>query len=81
MAPGGLSAQADGTDRWLVVEAGRPAEEAVIAVITGRTGNGFTLAGTDDDAGSAPPAGPYGSVDDAIGACETWRLARFEGRR
>ncbi|MDQ1662596.1 MAG: hypothetical protein QOJ68_2576 [Blastococcus sp.] len=81
MAPGGLAAQPDGPDRWLLVETGRPANEAVIGVITGRSGEGFTLAPAEDDTESAPPAGPYGSLDDAVGACETWRLARFEGRR
>ena len=79
MAPGGLTAQPDGPGRWLLVETGRPAGEAVIGLITGRPGEGFTVTASDGSAG--PPAGPYGSVDDAVGACEAWRLARFEGRR
>jgi hypothetical protein len=80
MAPGGLTAEPDGDCRWRVVEAGRPRSEAVVAVISGRPGAGFTVeAGAG--AGSGPPPGPYGSVDDAVGALETWRLARFEGRR
>lgn len=81
MAPGGLTAQPDGADRWLLVETGRPTQEAVIGVITGRAGQGFTVAAPDGNTEAGPPAGPYGSVDDAVGACEVWRLARFEGRR
>jgi hypothetical protein len=80
MAPGGLTAEPDGESRWLVVEAGRPRSEAVVAVISGRPGAGFTIE-SDADAGSRPPSGPYGSLDDAVGALEMWRLARFEGRR
>ena len=74
----GLTTEPDGPRRWAVLETGRPASEARIATVTGDERSGFALDPTGE---AGPPAGPYGSVDDAVAAIATWRLARFEGRR
>ena len=74
----GLTTEPEGPDRWAVLETGRPASEARIATVTGDEHRGFALT-PDGEAG--PPAGTYGSLDDAVGAVAMWRLARFEDRR
>jgi hypothetical protein len=74
----GLTTEADGPGRWAVLETGRPASEARLATVTGDEHRGFELASADE---SGPPAGTYGTLDDAVAAVAMWRLARFEGRR
>ena len=73
----GLEAVPEGEGRWRVVETGRPASEAGIATVTGDQHHGFGLTAEPP----APPAGPYGTLADAVEAVAMWRLARFRGDR
>jgi hypothetical protein len=74
----GLTAEPDGSGRWAVLETGRPASEARIATVAGDEHRGFTVESVGE---AGPPAGTYGTLDDAMGAVAMWRLARFEGHR
>ena len=73
----GLEAVPDGDGRWRVVETGRPASEAGIATVTVDEHHGFLLTAE----APARPAGPYGTLADAVDAVAMWRLARFRGDR
>ena len=75
MRAGGLELQPEGDGRWLLVEAGRPEPEAVVATLV-RGADGITVEG----AGGLPP-GPYSSPEDALVAYEQFRLARWNGDR
>ncbi|MCU1474119.1 hypothetical protein [Amnibacterium sp.] len=74
----GLTTEPEGAGRWAVLETGRPASEARIGTVTGNEHSGYALTSDGDE---GPPAGTYGTLDDAVAAVAMWRLARFEGHR
>jgi hypothetical protein len=75
MIAGGLELQPDGDRRWLLLEAGRPAGDAVVATLV-REDDGIVF---ESEAG--PPRGPYAQPQDALVAYEQWRLAAWNGDR
>lgn len=76
----GLTLEPDGAGRWLIREPGRPGAAGVLGEVTpGDRAGRFVLALRDAEAG--PPAGPYGSPQEALDAVEVWRSARFDGFR
>ena len=72
----GVEARPDGAGRWQLVETGRAGSDGVLGAVTGDDDRGFTL-----EVEAGPPAGRYGTLDDAVQAVAMWRLARFRGDR